>query len=187
MCPDPSGFPDMRNIVFLCFLLLSSQALALKTNQGTWTVGGQLVIPYTHNVKGASHINFREEPQASYFVADRIRLVASVEFEALLRWSTDYPLTLGLNTWGGKIGADYVWPVSSKLSLVSGVRCGVRAQNALFEYAHGLFELPFGIWYELNENAALTFALPIEFAFSRQFGFESVSVTPGYFGVTAFF
>jgi len=177
----------MNNIVFLCFFLFSCESVALKIEQGTVTLGGQMAVPYTYDVDGVSHITFREEPQVSYFVADRVRLVCSVEFEALLRWSTHYPLTPGLNTWGGKLGADYVWTVGSKLSLVSGVRFGLRAQNALFGYAHGLVELPFGLWYTLNENAALTFAFPIEFAFSRQFGFESLSVTPGYFGVTALF
>lgn len=177
----------MSRIAFLCVLLFSSRAPALTIDQGTFTLGGHLAVPYTYSVDGASQINFREEPQVSYFIIDRVRIVASVEFEARLRWSTDYPLTPGLNIWGGKLGVDYVWPIAPKLSLGFGVRLGVRAQNALFDYAQGLVELPFALWYTLNENAALTFSLPIEFAFSRQFGFESASITPGYFGVTAFF
>jgi len=172
--------------IVLIALCASFSTFALKLEQGTLTLGGHMTVPFKQSADGRSQISFREEPPGSLFVADNLRLVGSFEIEALLRWSDHYPLTPGLNTWGGKIGAEYVFPLSSNLFVSTGLRLGIRARNALFDSAHALVQFPVSLWWAINENAALEEAFPGEFEFSKQFGFESFSITTGYFGLIAF-
>jgi hypothetical protein len=174
-------------LVCSVFVGNSLSAVNLRLEPGTWSLGGNFTIPYTYDRRGTSQVSFREEPEVGYFVYRGLKLVASLEFETNLRWSRVNPVRPGVFSWGGQIGADYIFPLGGSIYLLTGLRGGVRFKNLLVHKPVGIVHIPFGIMLAMNENVAVTFGIPVELAFSQEFGFESFSLSPGYLGVSAFF
>ena len=181
--------------VVLIFALAAESVLAapppadqtLKLSQGTISVGGRFAVPYVYRRSGLSQISFREDPEFSYFVYDNLRLVFSLQTEVYLRWSPIYPVTPGAFRWGALIGAEYFFPVGHNLYPFTGLHGGVRVQNLAWDQTLGVLQVPVGLLWAMNEHVALVFAVPVAVTLSKQFGFEGVEVTPGYFGVLGFF
>jgi len=179
-----------RIVLFLVSSIVLSQnlfAAELDLSAGTWSLGGRMAIPYKYDRIGRQTLTFREEPEASLFVADSLRLVASLEFDMSMRWSRAYSPTVQKLSWGGKIGLEYLFDTGTGLYPYAGGKIGVRIQNIMFDKAQTLIEFPLGIMWAMNEHVALNFAVPVEVAFTKIFTFEDVKVAPGYFGAVAFF
>ncbi|HXW53121.1 MAG TPA: hypothetical protein VEL47_03340 [Myxococcota bacterium] len=176
-------------LVFMACLLSETVMSSghLQLNRGTMSAGGRFKMPYKYDRVGRQTISFREEPEFSYFVWDSLRLIGSAEAELSLRWSSIYPLTVGAFRWGAKLGAEYLLPVGLSIYPAFGIKGGFRVKNTLWDQTQGLLELSAGILWGVNEHVAISFGLPMELAFSKQFGFESIEISPGYLGVVGFF
>lgn len=174
---------------YLSILLFATFSFGsgLKLSQGTWSVGGRFSAPIRYDRTGFYEISLREEPEFSYFIADHVRLTGSLEIGGDLRMAQPFRISSALMTWGAKFGAEYVFDAWGDLHPFVGGRLGFRVQNAYFENMHLLVAVPLGLHYAITDSVAISFEMPIELAFSPKNGFEHIEITPGYFGITAFF
>jgi hypothetical protein len=183
----------MKNLVltaFILFIALQSEqasAATLDLSAGTWSLGGRFAVPYKYDRVGRSSLSFKEDPEFSYFVADNLRLIASVELELSTQWSRIRAPTTQKLFWGGKLGVEYVFDLGGSIYPFAGVKFGARVERLVFDQTQTLVEFPVGILWAMNDHVALSFAVPVEVAFTKFFTFEDVKVVPGYFGIVGFF
>ena len=182
---------DMK-IFLLPILLLSLfsthlNADAFTLTTGTLSAGGRVAIPYSYKRNGENRLSFKESPEFGWFIYDNVRLVFSLELEANAYWSRIDPPAAGIFQWGGHVGCEYYFHTGFRVYPYIGLRTGIKINNLQWRNAFALLQAPVGILWPINKYVALTFSAPIEIAFSRDFGFESIDFTPGYFGAIGFF